>query len=177
MLSLPTPALVDAAKALMPQVKAAMDTFFKASKGTALHLHTLKPMTPNIEKCNVLYLDIADDDEGGRYALQGLIKSIHKIFLDANLTTPREVEQGTKIHATIVNTKWRKADRQHGAASTRNASSRWQRQIPFNATKLLDVLGQVFLGSHRPTTIELSKLAGEHQPSGYYGAEAVVRFS
>jgi hypothetical protein len=172
MLSLPTTALVDAAKGLMPQVKAAMDLYFKSSHHTLLHLQSLKPMTPNIEQCNVLYLDVASDDEGGLAALQGLIRSVHKIFLDAKLTTPREVEQGSKIHATLINTKWRKvADRKAGGGG-----GRWQRQVPFNAKKILDVLGEVSLGRHRPVTIELSKLAGLQQASGYYGSEAVELF-
>lgn len=174
MLRLPTAEDVDKAKALTGSIQQAIKECF--APGTTLHLAGLKSMQHKANDTNVLYVELngdADDSAAAGYrAFSALIRRTHRIFLEAGLTTELDTNMGQKIHATIVNTKWRRS----GRDGRQQRGDRWQRSAPIDATRILEQLGAVSLGRHVPSTVEISRLIGPPAASGYYAAEAVVPF-
>jgi len=125
---------------------------------------------------HVLYLDLVRDETYKK--LVDLIQKINSLFIDSGLALPKDVSHNEKLHATVVNSKWRGGDimdgtldhfeGRHTAQSGRKAP-----RVSFDATELLRLFGQngSNLGTHKLERVDLSVLGSGVGADGYYVSE------
>lgn len=172
MLSLPTPARLAEAMALMPRVEQLVRDAFPNPSDTPLVLRGLDVMNNDPTAVNVMYACL-DPNTDGFHAFSKLIRSIGQLFLDAGLATPSEVGKSHKIHCTVCNTKWVMAQ----SKRREGGLSQWSRRQGFDARGAMEKYREVFLGSHTAQRVELNSLFGLNEQTRYYRAEAVVDMS
>lgn len=125
---------------------------------------------------HVLYLDLVRDETYKK--LVDLIQKINSLFIDSGLALPKDVSHNEKLHATVVNSKWRGGDimdgtldhfeGRHTAQSGRKAP-----RVSFDATELLRLFGLNgnILGTHKLERVDLSVLGSGVGADGYYVSE------
>jgi hypothetical protein len=129
----------------------------------------LRVMQGNVKKAHVAYVCI-DEESPGYGPLQRLVQHVHNAFLAAKLVDDVQAERSKLLHVTIANTKYREAERKN---------KRWARRIPFDASPLLNSLGDVFVGATCPESLQLNRLSSSSDDAGdsndgYYHAECSV---
>lgn len=115
------------------------------------------------DQAHVLYCDVVDSEEGsgavGR--LQALCDAAVRRFAAAGLALPADCARGLKLHATLINTRYRQAQRGRGAAGG------WQRQA-VDARALMQRHGDVDLGEVEVREMHLSQRGVFNAGDGYY---------
>jgi hypothetical protein len=187
MLSLPTAEHVERARQLQPALEEAARRHLS---GVALHLAGLKVMSHMPRETHVLYVDLDDGtvtgDSGaaaGRRAFSAFVDEVHRMFGAAGLVSDKGIADGQKIHATLMNTKWRMTRRvaKEDVSSDRTIDGTDEVR-PFDATNILEVLGNVTLGVVAPVSEvhvsrrEAARIVDDAWPWDlYFDAEFVVR--
>eukprot|EP00756_Hemistasia_phaeocysticola_P054613 Hpha_TRINITY_DN30527_c0_g1::TRINITY_DN30527_c0_g1_i1::g.193724::m.193724/K18666/ASCC1; activating signal cointegrator complex subunit 1 len=83
------------------------------NSGDAVHLRGLNYMNDDPQNVDVLYVDVAANET--RDKILQLVEEVAEVFIMADLASSREVEHTEKLHATIMNSKWRRgAEEQQG---------------------------------------------------------------
>lgn len=94
-----------------------------------------------------------------------LIDRINKTFIEAGLASEKDVAHNEKLHATIVNSKWR---------TTAPASVGGR--LAFDATDMLRIFGNTPFGSHALRRLDLSILGRGEGVDGYYPSDFAIEF-
>lgn len=125
-------------------------------------LKGLNYMNDDPKEVHVLYLEIEKDECFRKLA--EAISLINETFISAGIAQEKDVAHNEKLHATIVNSKWRESKQQGGGP-----------RVPFDATSILNCFGKACIGSHRLARIDLSILGSNHQADdGYYCSECQI---
>ena len=160
MLRLHTAEELAKAISLFTELQRAVNDIFRV--GDRVTLRRLNYMNDDPAEVHVVYLEIEDDST--RHKLLTLINTINKAFIDAGLALEKDVAHNEKLHATVVNSKWRKSTMEGGPRES------------FDATGLFRAFGNVDLGAHRLESIELSSLGGGNALYGYFPSECSIEF-
>ena len=156
MLRLHTRSEVETAKLLLESLEPELQHIF--GPNDCVTLRGLNVMTGDAKSAHVLYMDVSRDDVQRR--LQSLVSRLNNAFIDAGLAKVADVQGNGKLHATLMNSKWRKG-RAH---------------VPFNATDALRVFGDRAFGMHKLRSIEVNVLGGAAADDGYFGSISSIRF-
>lgn len=132
----------------------------------AVRLKGLECLVGTPAKAHVLYARVEDAEQEKR--LLYVCKIIKEEFVKAGLVPEKDKKQQIKLHATLMNTSYRKkrkGDKQSG---------RGQR-IPFDATDILAKHGSEEWGEYRITEAHLSQRF-VYDKDGYYHCCASLKF-
>lgn len=129
----------------------------------------LNYMNDDPSEVHVVYAEIERDPVF--HKLQGLITRINRAFIDAGLAQEKDVAHNDKLHATLINSKWRGS----GDAGSSLVPSSHDR-LAFDATHVLRLFGKHHFGCHALTRIDLSRLGGGTGPDGYFSWDAFIEF-
>ena len=176
MLRLHTHAELELAKRLLQtEVRAAAEKLFSPSSSTSrkIELKGLNIMNDDASAADVLYIEPKPKD-----GLVALVGAINAIFTSAGLCLQHDTARNDKLHATLMNSKFRKpAD-----ASAEGTTTRQQR-IPFDATPVLEGFGDARFGEYTVGRLELSRMnapdeahSSSRARASYYGCEDYVEF-
>ena len=138
---------------------------------------------------NVAYLCV--DDDAGKQKLLDAADSVSKEFILDGLATSKEAEGGRLLHATIINSKWRRERTEEeeavaaAAAAAAAGGGSWadddplvskkRERVPFDMTSVFEAFGKVDLGAHKLTRLEVSTMQ-EKGETGYYDAVQSISF-
>eukprot|EP00755_Sulcionema_specki_P028116 Sspe_Gene.89205::Locus_61024_Transcript_1_1_Confidence_1.000_Length_1355::g.89205::m.89205/K18666/ASCC1; activating signal cointegrator complex subunit 1 len=125
-----------------------------------IQLKDLQYMNDDPRQVNVLYLKVKGCEE----KILSLVDHVSTQFVLAGLCTSKDIEHNEKLHATIMNSKWRKT----------GDDSR-QERVPFDIMDIMDELEHVDLGTHKLRTIEISTM-GEVGENGYFKPLSTIYF-
>eukprot|EP01027_Heterolobosea_sp_BB2_P010969 GEZU01016013.1.p1 GENE.GEZU01016013.1~~GEZU01016013.1.p1 ORF type:complete len:211 (+),score=32.07 GEZU01016013.1:111-743(+) len=132
-----------------------------------LTLKNLNIMNSNAYEAHVLYAEVEESET--RRSIIEFIEYINDLFTRSGISTTRDVIQNSNLHATIVNSKYR---RSNGGVDNNNA-----KRIAFDATTILSTLGHAEIGTCSLRTLELSALKKPVDPrTGYYHCEYRIAF-
>ncbi|GIL50546.1 hypothetical protein Vafri_6716 [Volvox africanus] len=144
-----------------------------------VHLQGLEYMNDDPGAMHVMYLRVQDMGPGNR--LEALCDLVVEEFARAGLLLPQD-ERKVKLHATILNTRYRKRPqaseavggsgrRGEGPAGAAGAgsgpTSRREERQPFDGRALLEEHGRLDLGIHTIQALHLSQ-RGAYGEDGYY---------
>ena len=121
---------------------------------------------------HVLYLDLVKDETYKK--LVELIQNINSLFIDSGLALPKDVSHNEKLHATIINSKWRNGDVVDGTLDHFDSHSASKKssgpRVSFDATEVLRLFGVngSSLGSVKLERVDLSILGSGVSADGYY---------
>eukprot|EP01065_Artemidia_motanka_P005572 TRINITY_DN12698_c1_g2_i1.p1 TRINITY_DN12698_c1_g2~~TRINITY_DN12698_c1_g2_i1.p1 ORF type:complete len:479 (+),score=100.88 TRINITY_DN12698_c1_g2_i1:346-1782(+) len=104
MLKLYTAEALDKAVQCMRKCEPILRKLF--SRADRIHLSGLNYMNDDPSAVDVLYISVAENET--RDKILGLVEQVADVFIMAGLATSREVEHTEKLHATLLNSKWRK---------------------------------------------------------------------
>ncbi|PNW87945.1 hypothetical protein CHLRE_01g008000v5 [Chlamydomonas reinhardtii] len=145
-----------------------------AGQPLKVHLQGLEYMNDDPSAMHVLYLKVADMGPGGR--LEALCDMVVEEFGRAGLLLPQD-DRKVKLHATIINTRYRKrgAEQQQGGGGGGSSSQQQRPQQggrpsdrqPFDGRALLEQHGRLDLGIHTLQAVHLSQ-RGAYGEDGYY---------
>jgi activating signal cointegrator complex subunit 1 len=148
------------AMSLFTQLQREINRIFTPSD--KIHLRGLNYMNDDPTEVHVVYLEI--ERTAAREKLIRLINHINETFIEAGLALEKDVAHNEKLHATVVNSKWRKSSDE---GAPREA---------FDASDLLRMYGTLDLGDHRLESVELSTLGGGNSLYGYFHSECSIQF-
>eukprot|EP00754_Rhynchopus_humris_P051170 Rhum_TRINITY_DN9380_c0_g1::Rhum_TRINITY_DN9380_c0_g1_i1::g.33170::m.33170/K18666/ASCC1; activating signal cointegrator complex subunit 1 len=184
MLRLHNDADVAKAGACLRRCEGALRTLYTAQD--KLTLRGVDCMNDDPTTVNVAYLCV-DDDEGKQKLLDAA-DSVAKEFILDGLATSKEAEGGRLLHATIINSKWRRErteEEEAAAAAEAAATGSWadddplvskkRERVPFDMTSVFEAFGKVDLGAHKLTRMEVSTMQ-EKGETGYYEAVQSISF-
>lgn len=163
MLRLHTEEELSRCKAIMIDLEEKLGTLF--SHNDLVTLKGVNYMNDDPSEVHVVYLELEKDDVYSRLAK--VIQIINDAFIDAGLALDKDVAHNEKLHATIVNSKWRESTAAGGP------------RLAFDATNILSLFRNVCLGSHRLRHLELNVLGGGRRSGegeGYYQCEFAINF-
>ncbi|GLI60817.1 hypothetical protein VaNZ11_002923 [Volvox africanus] len=166
------------AQRLLARLQAPVATLLGAAP-IKVHLQGLEYMNDDPGAMHVLYLRVQDMGPGNR--LEALCDLVVEEFARAGLLLPKD-ERKVKLHATILNTRYRKRPQASwatggsgrggegpaGAAGTGAGSTgRREERQPFDGRALLGEHGRLDLGIHTIQALHLSQ-RGAYGEDGYY---------
>lgn len=149
---------IDLAKLVLESLEPELQHIFGPNDRIALR--GLATMTADVKAAHVVYMDVQRDDIYKR--LLALVNRINNAFIDAGIAKPADVQNNGRLHATIMNSKWRRHQQ--------------QAHQPFNATDALRIFGDRSFGSHQLRSIEINVLGGGAAPDGYFSSIASIGF-
>ncbi|GLC38173.1 hypothetical protein PLESTB_001091700 [Pleodorina starrii] len=140
-----------------------------------VHLQGLEYMNDDPAAMHVLYLKVQDMGPGNR--LEALCDLVVDDFAKAGLLLPQD-ERKVKLHATVINTRYRKRSPQGAGGGGGGAAAgpagggggpmgRREERQPFDGRALLQEHGRLDLGIHTLEALHLSK-RGVYGEDGYY---------
>jgi hypothetical protein len=183
MLRLHTTQEVERAKATLCAMEKDVAKIFAGAGGSTFHFGGLHYMNDDPTQVHVLYLGMQPKGTAGASAVSGngtetvqaLVQLLNDRFTREGFALESDVARNSKIHATIMNTKWRRS-----AASSSNdnvplsAPVADNARVAFNATNVLHLFGGASLGVHRMDRVELCALRGSASSGGFYPCEAFI---
>ena len=192
MLRLHSVAEIEKAKATLQSLEKDVASIF-AGGGANCHFGGLHYMNDDPTQVHVLYLGM--DPVGSVSAtkapsslqampstassasslpkVQSLVQLINKTFVREGFALDKDISRNEKIHATIMNTKWRRNRGTSGGFGGDQLVSDSAR-IAFDATNVLHMFGGLSLGVHKLDRIELCSLKGSASTTGTYPCEAFI---
>eukprot|EP01061_Rhynchopus_euleeides_P007100 TRINITY_DN16084_c0_g1_i1.p1 TRINITY_DN16084_c0_g1~~TRINITY_DN16084_c0_g1_i1.p1 ORF type:complete len:436 (+),score=175.36 TRINITY_DN16084_c0_g1_i1:104-1309(+) len=143
-----------------------------------LHVLGVDCMNDDPTQVHVAYLKIVEDEV--QQKLLDVIDQVSKEFILAGLCTSREAEGNKLLHATIVNSLWRRsaaepAEDEEGDEDELLAKRKDVR-VPFDMTPLFEAYESVDLGKHKLMRMEVSVKQAEKGETGYYKSLASIPF-
>ncbi|KAG2486288.1 hypothetical protein HYH03_014993 [Edaphochlamys debaryana] len=158
---------------LQPRVAALLE-----GRPLKVHLQGLEYMNDDPSAMHVLYLKVHDqtdpEAEGGSGGpleglcgpLEGLCDAVVEAFGGAGLLLPQD-DRKVKLHATIINTRYRKRTDGAGAGGSAGGGGGRPERQPFDGRALLQEHGRLDLGIHTIEALHLSQ-RGAYGEDGYY---------
>ena len=123
----------------------------------------LATFSKSLEKADVLFTQVAED-AGGR--LQALVDALGRAFGEAGLLLPRD-RKPVKLHATIVNTRFRRGPAGKGGG---------RRRTPCDCSRVVERLGgELSSGELRLEEVHLSQRGAYRDSDGYYLPLEVIK--
>jgi activating signal cointegrator complex subunit 1 len=167
------------ARHLMNQGQVFIDDVFRSTD--QILIKGLNYMNDDPSEVHILYLQVGKNNTCEK--LSKLIEHISQLFISAGLATENEVQHNEKLHATLMNSKWRKSDEKPTTPSepivttiTFTAAPRGHdERVPFDIRHIMKQFGDVDLGCHPLKTIELSRM-GTKDNRGYWMSDHSVPF-
>lgn len=170
---------VPAAKACLLGCKAGIQKHLPAT----IVVKGVDYMSDNPTEMDVLFAKV-DFDGAGAGGLQEVADYVALQFVDAGLLE-HSGRNHVKLHATIINTKWRRGSVGSsagggggGGGGGRAPPGFRAKRIPFDGSKLLTKFARFNFGSAAFETVHLSKMkpsrAGKPTADGYYEPECVL---
>eukprot|EP01112_Ceratiomyxa_fruticulosa_P016327 TRINITY_DN4916_c0_g1_i3.p1 TRINITY_DN4916_c0_g1~~TRINITY_DN4916_c0_g1_i3.p1 ORF type:complete len:371 (+),score=67.79 TRINITY_DN4916_c0_g1_i3:152-1264(+) len=130
-----------------------------ATRSLILTLEGLEYMNDDPGEVDVLYAKVKQDEAGDK--LQQICKHLVSLFSVAGLAPPQELD--VKLHATLLNTRFRTQDEDNQSRQT------------FDASGILSNYGNISLGSYKIPALHLSQ-RGVYDLNGFYHSVATVAF-
>lgn len=130
-------------------------------------LQGLNYMNDDPTEVHVVYLELEKNAAFAR--LQQVIQLVNASFIEASLATERDVAHNEKLHATILNSKWRAAPNTGTTGRSGGGGAVPPRQA-FNAVDVFKKFGQIKLGTHKLQRLDLSVLSSRMGADGYFAA-------
>jgi hypothetical protein len=178
MLRLLTVEEVERAKATLSSIEKSLTSIFPNSGSSKCHFGGLHYMNDDPTQVHVLYLgmDPPAAPGGSTAQIQALVRLLSEAFLKDGFVLEKDIARNEKIHATLMNTKWRRSVDPASLTNRNdnNSSGSDTARVAFNATGVLHLFGGVSLGVHRLDRIELCALKGSASSGGNYPCEASI---
>ena len=139
-----------------------------------LHLKGLNYMNDDPSEVHVLYLQVGKN--GLEEKILKLVDHISQTFFRAGLATGNDIEHNEKLHATLMNSKWRAVPEppptEEGAA---RAPPPKVERMPFDIRPIMEEYEDVDLGLFPLATVEMSRM-GAKTSAGYWVSDQTVAF-
>lgn len=161
MLKLFSPQEIEKAKELLNKASPQLYDLL-GSRSAVVRLQGLEIMNDDPGAVDVLYVKV---NEVGDKRLIPVCDYLLKLFFEAGLTSSQD--RGIKLHATLINTRHRRASGEPGQREARRT---------FDATELLQKYGNVDFGQHRLNGIHLSERGHFSKETGYYHCVSSLSF-
>eukprot|EP00667_Euglena_gracilis_P006368 EG_transcript_6422 len=176
MLRLYAPEDLSRAQRLMQQVQRFVDDVFRPDD--CISLKGLNYMNDDPAEVHVLYLQVGKN--GLEEKILRLVEHVSQLFIQAGLATANEIEHNEKLHATLMNSKWRaapEAPAPTGDEEDKPAARPPARveRVPFDIRPIMAEFEAVDVGTFPLRTLDLSRL-GPKAASGYWPSDESVRF-
>eukprot|EP00668_Euglena_longa_P012412 GGOE01014860.1.p1 GENE.GGOE01014860.1~~GGOE01014860.1.p1 ORF type:complete len:559 (+),score=138.48 GGOE01014860.1:247-1677(+) len=175
MLRLYTPDDLACAKRLMRQVQKFVDDIFRPDD--CINLKGLNYMNDDPAEVHVLYLQVGKNGLDDK--ILRLVDHVSQLFIQAGLATSNEIEHNEKLHATLMNSKWRSVPETPAQTGEEDKpaprpSTRVER-IPFDIRPIMAEFEAVDVGTFPLRTLDLSRL-GPKDATGYWPSDETVHF-
>eukprot|EP01063_Lacrimia_lanifica_P041097 TRINITY_DN9494_c0_g1_i1.p1 TRINITY_DN9494_c0_g1~~TRINITY_DN9494_c0_g1_i1.p1 ORF type:complete len:405 (+),score=153.25 TRINITY_DN9494_c0_g1_i1:76-1290(+) len=146
-----------------------------------IHLRGLDCMNNDTSKVHVGYICV--EENASLPKLLECVQEVANAFVMEGLCTSRDVKGNAVLHATILNSKWRKGKAEDGEESDgsdpedlrKSNAAQMTTRVPFDYGPVLDEYGDVDLGEHKLLRMEVSQLQARGE-TGYFDALASVSF-
>ena len=140
-----------------------------------IHIKGMQIMNDDPSRVNVLYLGIERDVFSEK--LLQLIDYCSQQFVLVGLCTSKETENNRKLHATLMNTKWRKDFTEPDPVDDDDEllARRPDARLTFDATEILNKYENIDLGHHKLMRLEVSTMQ-EKGETGYFDAVHSINF-
>eukprot|EP01064_Diplonema_japonicum_P018375 TRINITY_DN27060_c0_g1_i1.p1 TRINITY_DN27060_c0_g1~~TRINITY_DN27060_c0_g1_i1.p1 ORF type:complete len:414 (+),score=104.24 TRINITY_DN27060_c0_g1_i1:44-1243(+) len=131
-------------------------------------------MNDDTSTVNVAYLEVVKDVV--QQKILELLEALSQRYILAGLCTSRDIEGNRLLHATILNSKWRKVDAvADDSDSDEDLRTKKTERIPFDITGLLEEHENIDMGSHKLMRLEVSTMQDRGE-TGYYNAVQSIAF-
>eukprot|EP01102_Stenamoeba_stenopodia_P002698 TRINITY_DN12558_c0_g1_i1.p1 TRINITY_DN12558_c0_g1~~TRINITY_DN12558_c0_g1_i1.p1 ORF type:complete len:419 (+),score=105.98 TRINITY_DN12558_c0_g1_i1:96-1352(+) len=173
MLKLYTEESLESAKKIMRELSKKIYDAVE-TRSVIARLSGLEIMNDDPSSVHVLYAKVHISD--GR--VQKLAEVIRSEFKLAGLISGRESEVDLKLHATLLNTRYRIDPKQSSSTSSTSTSTatptHQQERIPFDATEILSKYGDRDFGEVKLDSVWLAQRGGKDPATGFYAAEEKI---
>jgi len=179
MLRLYNPSDIAKAQRIMGELQSFVDRIFAAED--RISLKGLNYMNDDPSEVHVLYLAVGKNGVDAK--ILQLVDAVSQAFIAAGLATSNEIEHNEKLHATLMNSKWRAipdpvpqedSNKDEFERPPDRPPARPER-VPFDIRPIMAEYAAVDLGLFPLTTLDLSRL-GPKASSGYWPSDGIVRF-
>lgn len=143
--------------------KDVFDNMLNGRNHLSIILEGLDSMQTDLKKCHVLYAKAKFTDEDENCDLQAIVNSINNFFYIKGFCKEQRVD--VKLHATLMNTKYRKVE---------GRKKFYQKRLPFNAVDIMKDYKDHYFGKCNFNAIDLS-LMSSVDDNGYYKSLATVQ--
>jgi len=122
----------------------------------------------------------ANSNRADSHRLQSLCEYLVQTFVEAGLAPPQD--RSVKLHATIMNSKYRQEQHQIDTIknSKQSSNDNEQEQIherePFDATTILEQFGEYLFGEYKLNEVQLSDRFNRDQSTQYWKSVAQIKF-
>eukprot|EP00040_Diaphanoeca_grandis_P031984 m.192634 g.192634 ORF g.192634 m.192634 type:complete len:359 (-) comp32475_c4_seq2:558-1634(-) len=126
-------------------------------------------MNDDPSNVDVLYAKVALCDDDTDLKLQSVVDAISTRFIEAGLMEREFERDGVKLHATIMNSKWRRSSINETSNNSRN-----RERVSFDASAILKKCVKYTFGKSKFAEVHLSRMVARGKGTGYYEAEHIA---